>query len=342
MSYRYILYVHVSVHVQLIAIPWILMNIVGMAASVSQVAGPTSWAQNPGPFFCPSATEEQQLHSPRGTNDGSHANLHPETAGKRRCSHVGHVRPQPDQTNKPRGKWQLGSHEGQAWIILNQGVGTGDVPRTPRGVIVTQLPMSNRVHLGAAPEPFGSGHILHVEPRSGHVRTCTFQMSKCKDCMLYDYNNQYSTWQSVIYIIYIYIYIYIYYLYIYIYIYIYKLQGGLHITRGYPHDLGNLHELIPSNSNHQRLPTFFSAQVTAKVICCTSAQRKAPATKRPQKASDQREQSRVGNPRDQSLLEMAGKWLGKGKFELFWHDLRYGGVPTSWGYPQIIPTSFMT
>jgi hypothetical protein len=63
--------------------------------------------------------------------------------------------------------------------------------------------------------------------------------------------------------------------------------------------------------------TFFSAQVTAKVICCTSAQRRAPATKRPQKASDQRELSRVGNPRDQSLVEMAGKWLGKGKFELF-------------------------
>ena len=97
------MYMCVCVHEQLIAIPW--MNLVGMAGSIGvSSCGPNKLGPEPGTFFCPSATEEQQLHSPRGTDDGSHANLHPETAGKRRCSHVGHVRPQPDQTNKPRGK----------------------------------------------------------------------------------------------------------------------------------------------------------------------------------------------------------------------------------------------
>jgi hypothetical protein len=104
-----------------------------------------------------------------------------------------------------------------SWIKeLEQGY---DVPRTPRGVIVTQLPMSNRVHLGAAPEPFGSGHILHVEPRSGHVRTCTFQMSKCKDCMTIIISIAPGK---------------VLYIYTYLYIYIIKLPGGLHMLVSYP------------------------------------------------------------------------------------------------------------
>lgn len=42
-------------------------------------------------------------------------------------------------------------------------------------------------------------------------------------------------------------------------------------------------------------------QVAAKVICCTAAQRKAPATNSPVQASDQKDATKAGNPKDQSL-----------------------------------------
>ena len=77
------------------------MNTVDMAASVSLLPN-----------------KLQQLHSPRGTNDGSHASLHPATAAKRRCWRVGHIPPQPDQRNKPRNDWEA---LGTGLNILNQG-----------------------------------------------------------------------------------------------------------------------------------------------------------------------------------------------------------------------------
>ena len=41
--------------------------------------------------------------------------------------------------------------------------------------------------------------------------------------------------------------------------------------------------------------------MAAKVICCTAAQRKAPATNSPVQASDQKDATKAGNPKDHSL-----------------------------------------
>ena len=45
----------------------------------------------------------------------------------------------------------------------------------------------------------------------------------------------------------------------------------------------------------------WATEFTAKVICCTRAQRRAPATKRPVEASFHKEHKRVGKPKDHIL-----------------------------------------